>query len=583
MTSRLVDHLRALSDAGLGELVQLRPDLVVPVPSDLSALASRAQGRVSVARALDGLDQFALEILDGLRFVRSDDGTAAVETLLTLTAEAGVDPARVRTALDELRSRALIIGSDAAIQLVSAVEELTSPYPAGLGRPAADLDPAAAELAADAAGLRRTLLSAPPEARAVLDRLAAGPPVGTVQAATIAADSGSPVRWLVDHHLLVVVADDMVELPREVGLVLRRDTGPLGHLHPDPPELDSPVRPGADSAGAGQALEAVRHLDALLQALADNPAPVLRTFGLGIRDLRRLARDAGTGEADSALLLEVAYAAGLLGYTEPGSRGTGARPAGPAEMLWLPAPAYDTWRGGELADRWALLARTWLDMSRAPSLIGQRDEKDRPISALSAEVNRATAAAARRSVLSVLADAPPGMAVGLDGAQARLAWRSPRRAGAASAGQQALTRAILIEAATLGVTSLDALTTYGRVLLAEASTLGRRRPAGGAGGSGSRRRRAGHCPRRPTAGPGRPHARAGRSDGGRPRPTGRDARRRTGGRGRRRVPGRRDRLPGDTGQHPPRVGHGLLGGRRASVVPTAVPHATAADARVSRR
>ena len=264
-----------------------------------------------------------------------------------------------------------------------------SPYPAGLGRPAADLDKTAAELAADAAGLRRTLLSAPPEARAVLDRLAAGPPVGSVQPGKVAADSPSPVRWLLDHHLLVLVADDMVELPREVGLVLRRETGPLGHLHPEPPELDAPVRAGADSAGAGQALEAVRHLDALLHALADAPAPVLRSFGLGVRDLRRLARDAGTSEGDAALLLEIAYAAGLLGYTEPGSRGTGGRAAGPTEMLWLPAPGYDTWRGAELADRWALLARTWLDMSRAPSLVGQRDEKDRPINALSTEANRA--------------------------------------------------------------------------------------------------------------------------------------------------------------------------------------------------
>src|SRR5690606_41975838 len=95
-------HLRALPDEGLGALLHLRPDLVVPVPSDFSALAGRAQGRVSVARALDELDQFTLEILDGLRYVRGRGSTASVETLLTLTTAAGVVPDMVRSAITSL-------------------------------------------------------------------------------------------------------------------------------------------------------------------------------------------------------------------------------------------------------------------------------------------------------------------------------------------------------------------------------------------------------------------------------------------------------------------------------------------------
>src|SRR5437868_6158574 len=80
----------------------------------------------------------------------------------------------------------------------------------------------------------------PPPARAILDRLAAGPPVGAVTAAGLAAadvpgDAESPVRWLVDRHLLVPISHDAVELPVEVGLLLRRESGPLGVLHPDPP------------------------------------------------------------------------------------------------------------------------------------------------------------------------------------------------------------------------------------------------------------------------------------------------------------------------------------------------------------
>src|SRR3954451_25189658 len=112
MSSTLADHLRALTDDGLGELLRLRPDLVVPVPTDVSALAARLQGRASVARVLDGLDQFTLEVLDGLRVVRDADdraaatnasagkSTSAVDALLALAA---VDPALVRAAVARLR------------------------------------------------------------------------------------------------------------------------------------------------------------------------------------------------------------------------------------------------------------------------------------------------------------------------------------------------------------------------------------------------------------------------------------------------------------------------------------------------
>jgi hypothetical protein len=225
MTSTLVDELRALPDDALGTLLQRRPDLVVPPPADLAALASRLNGRVSVARALDRLDLFTLEVLDGLRLVRDRSKTAPVEALLALAAEAGVEASRVQAAIATLREMFLAYGSETSVQVPGAVDELTSPYPADLGRPAGELDADTAALVDDAAGLRRTLLSASPEARAILDRLAAGPPVGSVQPGVLrgrSAETDSPVRWLVDHHLLVPIANDMVELPREIGVLLRR-------------------------------------------------------------------------------------------------------------------------------------------------------------------------------------------------------------------------------------------------------------------------------------------------------------------------------------------------------------------------
>ncbi|MGC9669076.1 helicase-associated domain-containing protein [Planosporangium sp. 12N6] len=459
MAVTLADHLRALPDPDLAALIALRPDLVVPVPGDISALALRAQSRLSAARALDGLDRFTLEVLDAVRLTRDPEtGVTSVEAVLLRTGEGGVEPAAVREALGRLRARSLIYGSDATLHVAAGVDEVCSPYPAGLGRPAIDLDAEAAVLVADAARLRRALLAAPPAARAVLDRLAAGPPVGTVARSALAdPDSESPVRWLVDHHLLVPVAPESVELPREVALLLRRETGPLGVLHPTPPDVDAPVREIAavDRAGAGQAMEIVRHTEALVDVLAAEPAPVLRSGGLGVRELRRLARATGLTEPVAALLLEVAYAAGLLG--ESGGE-TG-------DAVILPAAGFDAWRITSLAQRWARLAGAWLLMHRMPSLVGQRDDRDRILPALSADIERIGAPAQRRAALGVLADLPPGSTPSTEDVRAVLDWRSPRRVGraAVSAGYDTA----LDEAATLGLTGLGALTTYARSLLVE--------------------------------------------------------------------------------------------------------------------
>ncbi|MFG3297603.1 helicase-associated domain-containing protein [Micromonospora chersina] len=486
MTTSLADHLRTLPDESLAALLQLRPDLVVPVPADVSALAIRAQSRVSVARALDGLDQFTLLILDAARLTRDPEGGGTTTEAILALATAGPHPpapATVRGAVNKLRALFLLYGPEHDLHVVGGVDEV-SPYPAGLGRPAAELDPRAAAVCADPAKLRRTLLAAPPSARAILDRLAAGPPVGTVPPGALdapatgeedvlppdlvngGAATGSPIRWLVEHRLLVrmsaVKGGGTVELPREVALLLRRDSGPLGPLRTSPPLVSSPPREAkaVDSAGAGQTMEVVRHTEALLEALAAEPAPVLRSGGVGVRDLRRLARGLGLDDPTTALIFEVAYAAGLLGELDLTGAVT-ARYGGDQQIL--PTGGYEVWRAASLAQRWEQLARAWLTMTRQVGLVGQRDDRDRPISVLSAEAERAGAPAARRSVLAVLADLAPATAPTPDEVLELLDWRAPRRAR----GREAAHREVLAEAAQLGVTGLGALTSYGRLLLSE--------------------------------------------------------------------------------------------------------------------
>ena len=67
--SWLADDPQRTGDPGLSRLAQLlrlRPDLCVPPPPDLSALAARALTRASVSRALDGLDLPHLQVLESM-------------------------------------------------------------------------------------------------------------------------------------------------------------------------------------------------------------------------------------------------------------------------------------------------------------------------------------------------------------------------------------------------------------------------------------------------------------------------------------------------------------------------------------
>jgi hypothetical protein len=474
MTSTLTDYLQAMPDEALASLLSRRPDVLTPPPSDLSGLAARLQSRVSIARALDGLDLFHTEILDACRLTRISEPPHITSTESILAITTAVDPAVVRSTLRDLQDLFLVYGRDDALAVLPGVDEVANAYPAGLGRPAELLDATAGALAKDAAGLRRALLAASPASRAVLDRLAAGPPVGTVAKDTI-TNSDSAVGALVTRGLLVATADDTVELPREVAVALRRD-GMLGPLHPQPPVFGDATRPVKliDNAGAGQVMEVTRHTETMLEALAEEPAAALRTGGIGVRDLRRLARAAGIDETVAALLIEVATAAGLIGEADGGTL-----PGGGLETRFLPTLAYDQWAIAGTADRWLRLARAWLTMNRQPGLVGRRGAKgDRPGSVLGPELERTGAPRLRAAVLDVLATAPPGGVPTVADVLAVVHWRSPRRSPWQPAGgadpQSAVAapatepvRWALDEASALGLTGLGGLTSYGRALLTE--------------------------------------------------------------------------------------------------------------------
>src|SRR5690606_31968080 len=83
---------------------------------------------------------------------------------------------------------------------------------------------------------------------------------------------------------------------------------------------------------------------------------------------------------------------------------------GSVDGEWLPTSGYDLWRVRPTADRWVALAAAWLTMDRVPGLVGERDDRDKPVNALHPDLRRSSAAGVRAATLGVRAAAPPGAA-----------------------------------------------------------------------------------------------------------------------------------------------------------------------------
>ncbi len=167
--------------------------------------------------------------------------------------------------------------------------------------------------------------------------------------------------------------------------------------------------------------------------------------------MRRTAQAIDADEAAAGVLADLAYAAGLVA------------PSTDFDQAWLPTPRSDAWRRRDPADRWVVVAGTWLATTRTAGLIGTRDERDRPVTALSRELGRPLAPEIRRLVLNVLADLPPGTTPERDDVLTAVRWIRPRRGGRL---RDDLVRWTLREAEVLGVTGHGALAGYVRPLLA---------------------------------------------------------------------------------------------------------------------
>ncbi|MGW0731303.1 helicase-associated domain-containing protein [Streptomyces sp. NPDC002851] len=79
----LAEELRGRDDASLAALLRARPDLLSPVPGDLTQLATRAVTRASVVRAVERLDTFALQTAEALAVAPDPAPYETLKALLT--------------------------------------------------------------------------------------------------------------------------------------------------------------------------------------------------------------------------------------------------------------------------------------------------------------------------------------------------------------------------------------------------------------------------------------------------------------------------------------------------------------------
>jgi hypothetical protein len=443
------EHLRGRTDDELVALLLRRPDLASPSPSTLSSLAARATSRSSLERALGGVDAVVLQVVEAVVALHDAAGRVTAERVAQgLGVRSDTDRALVDHAIASACELLLVRpdgpgdperASGPGLLAAPGLAELLGPYPAGL-------QPAGTG-AGSPVTLVDALVGAPPGARQVLDALAWGPPVGMLPAPRTPARDA--VQWLVEQGLLVPGDARHVLLPREVALALR-----AGRTHAElrrPPALPDDARHPLELVAAESAMAAqrtVRLVATLVRTWEIEPAPVLRTGGLGVRELRRLAGELDVDDADAALVVELAGAAGLVADDREES------------PSFAPTLEVDAWLAAELSVRWAQLARAWLTTTRTPWMVGSRDDRGTVRAALDPELSRPWAPRLRGSVLGVLADAAPGVALTAPQVADLLAWRTPRALPPAAA----LT-ATLREAGFLGVLAAGALSPAGRALL----------------------------------------------------------------------------------------------------------------------
>jgi hypothetical protein len=419
------DELRARADDALASIFKLRPDLVSPVPNDFSALAARATSTPSLVRALDSINMWHYQIIEA---------ACALPEPFKKSEIVAVTSEETAFALDHLWQMGLLYKEGNNYRTPTNLKMLIGDEPAGLG-------PIAVKK------FDFSILKEIPKAsEEVLAKLTWGPPRGQIGNIK---KPGNAIGWLLDNGVLVALDSNTVALPRDVAIKLRG-----GKIHKDmvskAPNLigKEVVQKQIDLAAIANISTILRWCEELLHNLSDEPPMALRTGGLGVRDLKKIAEHLGIDETCAGFVAELCYLGGLLVID--------------SDDQILPTSAFDIWLTKSAEERWYSLVVLWLDTSRVSGLIGKNSDKN--VAPLGPELDRAGASLIRRSTLKVLNDNPQ-LTPDVKSLQEIVKWINPQRAN------NDYVEWTLREAEWLGITGQGALSTFGSNLLNEKEVL----------------------------------------------------------------------------------------------------------------
>ena len=419
------DELRARADDALASIFKLRPDLVSPVPNDFSALAARATSTPSLVRALDSINMWHYQIIEA---------ACALPEPFKKSEIVAVTSEETAFALDHLWQMGLLYKEGNNYRTPTNLKVLIGDEPAGLG-------PIAVKK------FDFSILKEIPKAsEEVLAKLTWGPPRGQIGNIK---KPGNAIGWLLDNGVLVALDSNTVALPRDVAIKLRG-----GKIHKEmvskAPNLigKEVVQKQIDLAAIANISTILRWCEELLHNLSDEPPTALRTGGLGVRDLKKIAEHLGIDETCAGFVAELCYLGGLLVID--------------SDDQILPTSAFDIWLTKSAEERWYSLVVLWLDTSRVSGLIGKISDKN--VAPLGPELDRAGASLIRRSTLKVLNDNPQ-LTPDVKSLQEIVKWINPQRAN------NDYVEWTLREAEWLGITGQGALSTFGSNLLNEKEVL----------------------------------------------------------------------------------------------------------------
>ena len=423
------DELRARTDEELIELFQLRPDLITPIPADISSLATRATSAPSLIRAIESLNRWQLNLLETCALFEDSFTTNEISEL--------TDPV-AKTSLDELWKLGLIYREGKKFRAPRAIRDILGENIAGLGPSVAKpID-------------FKALTAAPPGAFELLERLTWGPPKGQVDDIH---KKGTPIEWLLKHHFLIPVDSKTVLLPREVALHLR-DGKLFRDLSTSAPKIIGAKKTSneIDRAAVAAITTLLRLVSELLNFWAEETPTAIQSGGIGIRDLKKAAEHLGIAEDETAFIAELSFQIGIL-TIEPDGR-------------ILPNANFDIFLTKSYESQWKELVEAWRESSRVAGLIGRTDSRN--IAALGIELDRPNAPKIRRQILQTLLTIE-NISPKLDELVAVVTWRYPHRK---SLNAKDFTEWTAHEAEWLGVTGAGALSSFARRLLNNEKRIG---------------------------------------------------------------------------------------------------------------